>query len=60
MTALDAVPVIGELAAVGMGIYSLFHGLSDKPPDAEDEKAKVQPGAEGAAIDPSALLGKAN
>ena len=59
MTALDAVPVIGELAAVGMGLYSLFHGLSDKPPDAEDEKAKAQTGAEGAAIDPSALLGKA-
>ena len=60
MTALDAVPVVGELAAVGMGLYSLFHGLGDKPPDAEDEKAKVNPGAEGAAIDPSALLGKAN
>jgi len=59
MTALDAVPVVGELAAVGMGLYSLFHGLGDKPPDAEDEKAKAQTGAEGAAIDPSALLGKA-
>lgn len=60
MTALDAVPVVGELAAVGMGLYSLFHGLADKPPDAEEEKAKLNVGAEGAAIDPSALLGKAN
>ena len=59
MTALDAVPVVCELAAVGMGLYSLFHGLGDKPPDAEDEKAKAPTGAEGAAIDPSALLGKA-
>jgi|9_EtaG_2_1085328.scaffolds.fasta_scaffold00174_10 hypothetical protein len=60
MTALDAVPVVGELAAVGMGLYSLFHGLGDKPPDAATEKAKAPTGAEGAAIDPSALLGKAN
>ena len=58
MTALDAVPVVGELAAVGMGLYSLFHGLGDKPPDAATEKAKAPTGAEGAAIDPSALLGK--
>ena len=58
MTALDAVPVVGELAAVGMGLYSLFHGMADKPPDAATEKAKAPTGAEGAAIDPSALLGK--
>jgi len=58
MTALDAVPVVGELAAVGMGLYSLFHGLGDKPPDAATEKARAPTGAEGAAIDPSALLGK--
>ena len=56
--ALDAIPIVGELAGAGLGLYSLFHGLSDHPPSAQDLLAKAPTASEGSAIDPSALLGK--
>jgi len=58
MTALDAIPIVGELAGAGLGLYSLFHGLADKPPSAQDELAKEPTAAEGSSIDTTALLGK--
>ena len=56
--ALDAIPIVGELAGAGLGLYSLFHGLSDHPPSGQDLLAKAPTAGEGSAIDPSALLGK--
>ena len=58
MTALDAIPVVGELAGAGLGLYSLFHSLTDKPPSAQEELAKEPTASEGSSIDPTALLGR--
>ena len=58
MTALDAIPVVGELAGAGLGLYSLFHSLTDKPPTAQEELAKEPTASEGSSIDPTALLGR--
>lgn len=56
--ALDAIPVIGEIAGAGLGLYSLFHGLSSEPATADEEATKVKTGSIGSAVDPSAVLGK--
>jgi len=56
--ALDAIPVIGEIAGAGLGLYSLFHGLSNEPASADEEATKVKTGSIGSAVDPSAVLGK--
>lgn len=53
--ALDAIPVVGEIASIGMALYSLFSGDSHKPdPDAEDS-TKSAIGTASTAIDPKAL-----
>ena len=59
MTALDAVPVVGELAGAGLGLYSLFKGIFDPPPTEAEELAKQPTPAESSAIDPTAVAGKA-
>ena len=58
LSALDAIPVVGELVGAGLGLYSLFHGLSSEPNDASEELTKTATPSEGVAIDPSAVEGK--
>jgi len=58
LSALDAIPVVGELVGAGLGLYSLFHGLSSEPDDAQEEITKTKAPSEGVAIDPSAVEGK--
>ena len=58
LSALDAIPVVGELVGAGLGLYSLFHGLSSEPDDAQEELTKTKTPSEGVAIDPSAVEGK--
>lgn len=58
LSALDAIPVVGELVGAGLGLYSLFHGLSSEPNDASEELMKTATPSEGVAIDPSAVEGK--
>ena len=49
---------VGELVGAGLGLYSLFHGLSSEPDDAQEEITKTKAPSEGVAIDPSAVEGK--
>jgi hypothetical protein len=56
--ALDAIPVVGELAGAGLGLYSLFHSLTEHTPSPDELLAKQRTAPEGSAIDTSALLGK--
>ena len=54
--ALDAIPVVGEVASVIGGLVSLFEGLGHKTdPDAQDS-TKAAMGTAQTAIDPTAIV----
>ena len=53
-----ATSAISGTARAGLGLYSLFHSLTDKPPTAQEELAKEPTASEGSSIDPTALLGR--
>lgn len=55
--ALDAIPVVGEVASVITGLVALFKGLDHKSdPDKEDAGAQAVAGPVSAGIDPSSLM----
>lgn len=54
--ALDAIPVVGEVASVVTGLIALFKGLDHKDdPDKEDAGAQAVAGPVSAGIDPTSL-----
>lgn len=54
--ALDAIPVVGEIAGVVTGLVALFKGLDHKDdPDKEDSLSNAVAGPVAAGIDPTSL-----
>ena len=53
--ALDAIPVVGEIASIGMALYSLFTGDSHKPDPDKEDNTQSAIGTASTAIDPKAL-----
>jgi hypothetical protein len=54
--ALDAIPVVGEVASVVTGLIALFKGIDHKEdPDKEDAGAQAVAGPVSAGIDPTSL-----
>lgn len=53
--ALDAIPVAGEIASIGMALYSLFSGDSHKTDPDKEDNTQSAIGNASTAIDPKAL-----
>ena len=53
--ALDAIPVVGDLASIGLAIYSAITGDSHKTNPDEEDNTKSAMGTASTAIDPKAL-----
>ncbi len=53
-SALDFIPVVGEVAGIGLGLYGLFESIFGKKPDASDEKKIIPVAPTASGIDPQA------
>ena len=53
-SALDFIPVVGEVAGLGLGLYGLFESIFGKKPDASDEKKILPVAPTASGIDPQA------
>ena len=53
-SALDFIPVVGEIAGVGLGLYGLIESIIGKKPDASDEKKIIPVAPTASGIDPQA------
>jgi len=53
-SALDFIPVIGEITGIGLGLYGLIESIIGKKPDASDEKKIIPVAPTASGIDPQA------
>ena len=54
-SALDFIPVVGEITGLGLGLYGLIESIIGKKPDASDEKKIIPTAPSASGIDPQAI-----
>ena len=53
---LDFIPVAGEIAGIGLGLYGLIESIIGKKPDASDEQKIIPQAPSASGIDPQSIV----